>query len=142
MNRWVAGLMVGVMLGCGAVQTPRVRLQDDLRAFEKKIRWKKWSAAAKHVTAELRADWLKQHRKAGRGLELTDVRIERVEAGPLPLKKAVVYFSIAWYRLPSMTVRERTWRQRWLHGKAGWMMMEEVALDAEGEPVTTPTDWP
>ena len=126
MNRWLAAALVGVLLGCGAVQTPRARLQDDLRAFQTKLRWKKWGAAAQQVTAANRAEWLKSHRKAGRGLQLTDVRLDRVEAGPLPLKKAKVFFTVAWYRLPDMTVRERTWRQEWAHGKSGWMMMEEV----------------
>ena len=96
MNRWLAAALVGVLLGCGAVQTPRARLQDDLRAFQTKLRWKKWGAAAQQVTAANRAEWLKSHRKAGRGLQLTDVRLDRVEAGPLPLKKAKVFFTVAW----------------------------------------------
>ena len=142
MNRWLVLALTGALLGCGAAQTPRMRLQDDLRSFEKKIRWRKWRAAANQVEMELRGPWLTKHQEGGRGLQLTDARIERVEAGPSPLEVAVVYFAIAWYRLPDMTVRERTWRQRWEHGPSGWALTEEVPLDELGEPLPNDTTWP
>jgi len=142
MTRWLVLACAGALLSCGAAQTPRTRLQDDLRAFEKKIRWHKWRAAANQVDMELRGPWLAKHQKGGRGLKLTDARIERVEAGPAPLEVAVVYFGVAWYRLPNMTVRERTWRQRWVHGPRGWALTEEVALDERGEPLPNYTAWP
>lgn len=100
--------------------------------FAQAVRWQDFPGAAKFIAEEERDAFLKQFPR-NKDLHMTDVRYERVAVDEETGEAETILF-VEYYMLPSVTIKEWRWTQKWARidaefPKGGFWQIESPAPD-------------
>lgn len=137
MIRLLAVLLV-LTLGGACAHTRKTSDLQSLRPvvedFFKRVRWRDYRVAARHIVPERRQDFERasRERRDERDLSITDYEIEEVqivEEG----QRAVVTSRMRWMRLPSATEKTDTVTSEFIYRDGTWLLERQLGGPFDGD---------
>jgi hypothetical protein len=138
--RSFASLLLVALLGGACAHTPQSSGLEGLRPvvedFHKRIRWKDFRGAARHVVPERREAFLRARAELHdeRDLSITDFEVLDAQLAPDGMRAAVTT-RIQWMRLPSASEQTATMTEEYVYAQQEKTWQLERMLDGpfEGE---------
>ncbi|MDY7228987.1 hypothetical protein [Hyalangium rubrum] len=102
--------------------------------FHKRLRWKDFRGAARHIIPERREDFLRTRRELHdeRDLSITDFEILEAAIAPDGMR-AVVTTRFQWMRLPSASEQTATVTSEFVFREGAWLLERQLDGPFEGE---------
>ncbi len=114
----------------GAMRTPEAVLEEQLRAFHSHLRWGRIGEASGFVADDHRQVFMGMHDELGDDFEVTEYEIESVTVDRAS-DEAEVHVWMQWFRLPSTSVEEASYREVWTYNDDArvWQLTERERED-------------
>lgn len=110
-GRWLLVFPALLLAACTSLFDPQRQFEPVQRDFAMRLRWMDFPGAARHLSPQLRDDFL--DRVGGEeDLHVTDVRLDSAEYLPAE-NRMVTWTTLEYYLLPSTVVRKFRLRQEW-----------------------------
>jgi hypothetical protein len=125
--RSFASLLLVALLGGACAHTPRSTGAEGLKPvvedFHKRIRWKDFRGAARHIVPESREAFLRARADQNdeRDLSITDFEILEAALAPDGMR-ATVTTRLQWMRLPSPSEQTATVTEEYVFRDGEWML--------------------
>lgn len=126
------------LLGGACAHTPTSTGMEGLRPvvedFHKRLRWKDFRGAARHLIPERREDFLRMRRELHdeRDLSITDFEILEAAIAPDGMR-AVITTRFQWMRLPSASEQTATVTSEFVFREGAWLLERQLDGPFEGE---------
>jgi hypothetical protein len=136
--RLFACLLLLALLGGACAHTPKSTGLEGLRPivedFHKRIRWKDFRGAARHIVPERREAFLQARRELqdDRDLSITDFEVLEVVPEPDGMR-ATVTTRLQWMRLPSPSEQTATVSLEFIFQNGAWLLERMLDGPFEGE---------
>lgn len=127
MRLWT--LCVAVLLSlcaCVAPPGPMERLNFTAHEMNVATRFGRMDVAVSHVAASAQDDFIQRHAKWGRDLRIVDVELSGMRL--VTSDTAEVRLTVSWHRIDESTMRMSAVQQKWMMGKDGWELAEEMRV--------------
>ena len=129
-------------LGCMPKPGKMAPLQDAIGTYNDGIRWERFTAAAAHVKAAERDDFLDERDGLSKYLRITGYDIVRVDLSDASKTSANVVIKYEWYDDRKGTVRESHVAQTWSQQKGRWWVVKEALVRGDEMPGVLPKEVP
>jgi len=114
-----AGLFLVLALSaCTLLNPPEKQRKTALDDFMYALRWQQYPAAAGYFTSEHRRTFLDQFEKISKNLNVTDVRLKRLDLKDEG-RRAEARLEMDYYLLPSATLKTLEIDQTWIYFEVG-----------------------
>lgn len=141
-SRWpTLAMLVGLAALTGACmpkQNKLAPLQDAIGTYNDGIKWERFTAAAAHVQAAERDDFLDERDGLSKYLRITGYDIVRVDLAPGSKTAADVVIKFEWYDDRKGTLRQSHVAQTWEQEKGRWWVVKEALLRGDEMPGILP----
>jgi len=125
-------LLILAVCACGPIGKQENTLAESIQDFNEAVRWSRFAAAATHVPAKERAEWVDQRDERAKDLKITDYELIKVDQKTS--RTAKVQVKMEWYKDTEGKVKETHAVQTWeRHGKV-WFVVEETRLRGDEMP--------
>jgi hypothetical protein len=110
------------LVACSSPLSDAETLDKTVMVYNQHLRWKRFSQAAVFLPDKQRAPFLKLHEPSEETLNVDDLEVKNID-WEKDGARAKVTVSVAFYKLPSVTLQKKKWVQIWeRHGKDFWLM--------------------
>lgn len=107
-----------VLTACNVLNPPQKQRKAALDDFMYALRWQRYPEAASYFTGEHRQAFLDQFEKVAKDLNITEVRLLRVDLQDEGLR-AETQLEMDYYLLPSATLKTLRAAQSWVYFETG-----------------------
>ncbi len=136
--RLLARFLLLALLGVACAHTPKSTGLEGLRPivedFHKRVRWKDFRGAARHIIPERRETFLQARRELQdeRDLSITDFEVLEVVLEPDGMR-AIITTRFQWMRLPSASEQTATVTSEFVFLKGAWQLERMLDGPFDGE---------
>ncbi|MBK9069865.1 MAG: hypothetical protein IPL79_02470 [Myxococcales bacterium] len=143
-SRWPTfAILVGLAMAttaCMPKQNKLAPLQDAIGTYNDGIKWERFTAAAAHVQAAERDDFLDERDGLAKYLRITGYDIVRVDLAAGSKTAADVVIKFEWYDDRKGMLRESHVAQTWEQQKGRWWVVKEALLRGDEMPGILPKE--
>jgi hypothetical protein len=109
-------------------------LRPAVEGFFKRVRWKDYRVAARHIVPERRQDFeqASRERQDEKDLAITDYEIQDIELAEEG-HRAIVTSRVQWMRLPSATEKTDTVTSEFIYRDGTWFLERQLGGPFDGD---------
>ena len=135
-GKWCLGVVALAILiatGCAGAYSMEDRLDLRVDQFNDTVRWGRYFTAANFVHADIREEWLADHRGWDRDVRIAEYEVIDSTPDLEASNTYVVRVVISWYRMSEGMVQTTMLAQRWRREERTWQLVSEEV--EEGTPL-------
>jgi hypothetical protein len=138
MRLFVPSLLLLALIGGACAHTPKSTGMEGLRPvvedFHKRVRWRDFRGAARHIVPERREEFLRRRNELQdeRDLSVTDFEILEAILDPEGMR-ATITSRLQWMRLPSASEQSATVTSEFVFRDGAWLLERQFEGPFAGE---------